>query len=55
MTDTKTGRERNGRIKTAQLESTLVRRDLQTLEGPTEPPAPTRVDGEFIDPRGLEE
>jgi hypothetical protein len=55
MADTKTGRERKGRNKTAQLESTLVRRELRTLTERGTPPALDRIDDEFLtDPRDLE-
>ncbi len=54
MADTKTGRERKGRNKTAQLEAKLTRRELQTMDA-TEPPEPDRVEGEFLtDPRDLD-
>lgn len=54
MADTKTGRERKGRNKTAQLEAKLFRRELHTMDA-TEPPEPDRVDGEFLtNPRELD-
>jgi len=56
MADTKSGRERKGRNKIAQLESKLARRDIQTLDEHSEPPAPDRVEGEFLtDPRELDD
>jgi hypothetical protein len=55
MADTKAGRERKGRNKLAQLESTLNRRELQLLGERSEPPEPDRVDSEFLtDPSELE-
>lgn len=55
MPDTKTGRERKGRNKRAQLESKLNARELELLGERSEPPEPDRVDSEFLtDPGELE-
>lgn len=56
MADTKTGRERKGRNKMAQLESKLNSREIQTLDESGEPPAPERIEGEFLtDPSELDD
>lgn len=56
MADTKTGRERKGRNKMAQLESKLNSREIQTLNESGEPPAPERIEGDFLtDPSELDD
>jgi len=55
MPDTKAGRERKGRNKRAQLESKLNERERELLGQDQEPPAPERVDSEYLtDPTELE-
>ncbi len=55
MPDTKSGRERKGRNKRAQLESKLNARELELLEQDHEPPEPEGVDSEYLtDPSELE-
>jgi len=55
MPDTKSGRERKGRNKRAQLESKLNARELELLGQDHEPPEPEGVDSEFLtDPSELE-
>jgi len=48
MPDTKSGRERKGRNKRAQLESKLNTRELELLGQDHEPPEPEGVDSEYL-------
>ena len=55
MPDTKSGRERKGRNKRAQLESKLNARERELLGQTDEPPEPERIDSDFLtDPDELE-
>ncbi|XVH30360.1 hypothetical protein ACNS7O_08045 [Haloferacaceae archaeon DSL9] len=56
MPDTKSGREKKGRNKQAQIEAQLTRRELETLDAEDEPPEREGVDSEFLtDPDELED
>ncbi|WP_171006685.1 hypothetical protein [Halalkalirubrum salinum] len=56
MPDTKSGRERKGRNKRAQLERQLNKQELRALEGEEEPPEPAEPDSEFLtEPDELDE
>ncbi|WP_164974729.1 hypothetical protein [Halegenticoccus tardaugens] len=48
MPDTKTGREKKGRNKQAQLEARLARRDVRALNGNEEPPRLDEFDEELL-------
>lgn len=48
MPDTKSGRERKGRNKRAQLERQLNKQELRALDGEEEPPEPAEPDSEFL-------
>jgi hypothetical protein len=48
MPDTKSGRERKGRNKMAQLITRLNEREIETLGRDDEPPDLDELDGEFI-------
>ncbi|MEZ3144345.1 hypothetical protein [Halobaculum sp. MBLA0143] len=52
MSDTKRGRERQGRKKREQLETQLAQREVEALdeEGNLPEYPPENVDSEFVDP-----
>ncbi|WP_199174752.1 hypothetical protein [Halegenticoccus soli] len=48
MPDTKSGREKKGLNKQAQLEARLARREIRALDGEEEPPRFDEIDEELL-------